>query len=181
MLSWGIYVCIIHGLSNVQLESTGKRLPTDLTESVGRLDLALSSIRRFWNRKSMRSKLLEELAETSGGLTIYRVLRAIETSPSREPSITDVAEALKIEHSTASRFVDRAVEREVVIRESSASDRRRTRLRITEDGMHLLARLKSIRVGILAESVSEWPRQDLDQLVILLERLIVDSDMRGLE
>jgi DNA-binding MarR family transcriptional regulator len=98
------------------------------------------------------------------------LLRVVQRA-SEPPTIGTVAEVLAIDPSTASRVVDRVVEDGLLERRACDRDRRRARLRVTEDGLELLAELTRRRRELLREITQDWEGDELDRLVGLLERL----------
>jgi DNA-binding MarR family transcriptional regulator len=133
------------------------------------LDEALVGIRRVQQRPGYRQRLLEGLPRevSLGGLRLLRVVQRA----SEPPTIGTVAEVLAIDPSTASRVVDRVVEDGLLERRACDRDRRRARLRVTEDGLELLAELTRRRRELLREITQDWEGDELDRLVGLLERL----------
>jgi DNA-binding MarR family transcriptional regulator len=134
------------------------------------LDLALSRLRRFWHRPQLKARVFAELGPTVTP-TLYTVLRAVATAESEDPCVGDVATALDIDASTASRFVADAVAVGHLERSVCEDDRRRSRLGVTPEGQALLDRGAAIRFGLLSEMTAGWPDEDVAALAGLLERL----------
>jgi DNA-binding MarR family transcriptional regulator len=87
-----------------------------------------------------------------------------------DPAIADVAAFADVEHSTASRLVDRAVRAGLVTRTRSARDARRTALHLTEAGRALQHRATAFRLGWLAGVLTDWPPEDVTRFAQLLDR-----------
>lgn len=134
------------------------------------LDLALSRLRRFWQRPQLKARAFAELGPsvTPSG---YSVVRAVAAAEGDSACVGDVATALDVDASTASRFVTDAVEAGYVDRSVCADDRRRSDLRVTPAGQALLDRGAAIRLGLLAEMTEDWDEDDVAALAELLERL----------
>jgi DNA-binding MarR family transcriptional regulator len=71
-------------------------------------------------------------------------LLAVKGQPGRDwATVTDLAEALQIRHHAAVGLVNRCVRAELVVRTPDPSDRRQVRVRLTEKGEVILARLST--------------------------------------
>lgn len=152
-------------------------MPNDRADAHVSLDEALLDLRRLW----MHPRLLRWFAEQVGQdveLATLRTLRAVEAAEGGSPGIKDLAVALAVDASTASRLVDQAVGDGYVERRSSESDRRRTELRLTADGERLLTRSTRVRGRMIGRATRDWDDGDLTKLAELLARLQVD--LRGL-
>ncbi len=134
------------------------------------LDDALTGLRRVWLRPGRRRRFLAELGEPVE-LAVLRTLRAIELVDGDEPGVSDVAAALGVKTSTASRMVDDAVTQGYVTRVASEVDRRRAVLQLTSEGARLLGRATQVRESLLAEVTADWSHEDVATLAGLLERL----------
>lgn len=138
------------------------------------LDEALTRIRRVLLRPGYRQRLLAGLPQDVP-LGVLRLLRVVQRA-SEQPSIGAVADVLTVDPSTASRMVDRAVERGELERRTCVDDARRTRLHLTPAGQALLDTATRRRRELLAEVTSDWSPDDLDDLVVHLERLQAGFD-----
>ncbi len=135
-----------------------------------RLDAALGRLRRLWDCPELRRRFRERVGRPVEPAMI-RTLRVIEHAQDHEPGVGDVATALAVDASTASRLVDAAVAAGYVSRQTSPRDRRRSVLRLTADGAALLAEATTVRTALLAELIAGWPPEDVAMLAALLERL----------
>lgn len=138
------------------------------------LDDRLVAVRRMLQRAGYRRRLLSGLSQNLE-LGTLRLVRAVQraTTP---PSIGDVAEALAIDPSTASRVVDGAVASGLLERGAAAEDRRRVQLHVTSEGESVLDEVTARRRALLAHVTRGWDADDLVVLVSLLERLVEDFD-----
>ncbi|MCW2831738.1 MAG: Transcriptional regulator, MarR family [Aeromicrobium sp.] len=141
------------------------------------LDDLLVRLRVAQMRPAWRRRVLES-ATRDVTFSDLRVLRTVERRAAHdlETSIGDVAEDVGIEHSTASRAVTSAERRGLVERTVSSTDQRRTRLRLTPGGAEALTEMSERRRGLVAETVVDWPPDQLRQLVGLLDQLAADFD-----
>ncbi|WP_165492122.1 MarR family winged helix-turn-helix transcriptional regulator [Egibacter rhizosphaerae] len=139
--------------------------PASLPE---RLDAVLTGLRRFWQRPAARAHFDARLDR---GLEPrdYRTLRVIGERGGC--SVSAVARDLVLDQSTASRLVDRVVNRGYVARNVDDEDRRRSTLQLTEQGEAALAQLVDARRSLLRQLIADWPEEDVTRLVELLERL----------
>jgi DNA-binding MarR family transcriptional regulator len=136
-----------------------------------RLDAALGRVRRLWDRPSVRQWFQDRLDLDAVDATVYRTLRAIRQVEGSDASVNGVAEVLRVDASTASRFVERAVAAGFVSRSVAPGDRRRSSLELTDAGRERLRVLREVRVTFLADLTTTWSSDDLAGLTDLLERL----------
>ena len=118
----------------------------DLLKAVGTLELTIT-----------QTKLLHYLNETG-----------------HELSLGEAAEQLQVSLAAVSRLVDDLVRRGMVERHEDARDRRMKRVRLTDSGQAVIARLNAARLNGLEEfasTLTEPERAKLaDALAALLER-----------
>jgi DNA-binding MarR family transcriptional regulator len=119
------------------------------------IDDALVRMRRLWSAAprgvDMSSVLVVEACARAGG----------------PATVGDVARVADVEHSTASRLVERAVRAGYVER---AADGRRAALHLTADGRALRERAVAFRTAWLTEMVGDWPDEDVAAFARLLTR-----------
>jgi len=144
--------------------------PTAVRTELEQLDHALVSLRRLWQHRNLQQDLAARTG-TAVQPALIRTLRAVELAEGDEPSVGDVADALAVDPSTASRYVDQAVRDGLVRRSPSATDRRRAVLQVTPDGAVLLEHANDARVAFLADLTQDWPADDIRTLATLLDRL----------
>lgn len=87
-----------------------------------------------------------------------------------EATVADVAHALDVAPSTASRLVDRAIRAGVVGEAASATNRRRVRLELTDDGASFAEHALAFRAARLCALLGSWSPADREHLARLLAR-----------
>ena len=132
------------------------------------LDELLTRLHVARQRPSWRRRLLE--GDPVANVSTLRVLRAVENSGDGA-SVSDVAEYMAVEHSTASRTVGAVVSAGLLTKAFASDDQRRCVLVLTELGRNALATVTERRRELVAETIADWPDADVDTLVVLLERL----------
>ena len=104
-------------------------------------------------RHALRGFLhFSEAAAAAEGLTSqhYQAMLILRGWPNDEPvSISDLAQQLLIKHNSAVGLVDRLARNDLIIRETSAVDRRKVELRLSPRGRRVLARLAAMHRGEL--------------------------------
>ena len=109
------------------------------TADYGRLAAFRQALREFL-------RFSEEAAEEAG-LTAqhYQAMLVLRACPDGESvTINDLAQRLLIKHNSAVGLVDRLVLEKLVVREPSATDRRKVELRLSARGRQVLATLAGI-------------------------------------
>lgn len=139
---------------------------------LGRLDAALLDLRRFvevpagqGDQSTVRHG--HGRVEVSTVLVVDAVARV---GGAGDYSIGDVAQALHVTHSTASRLVERAVVAGMLRRDRSRSDSRRTVLSLTEAGSRLRRDAVAFRTRRLEALLADWSAADVATFTRLLER-----------
>jgi len=141
--------------------------PTD--SALARLDAAFGRLRRLWESPTLRRRFSERMGVPIEP-AVVRTLRAVHAATD-ECGVGDVADALGVDGSTASRLVDRAVAAGYLERSASERDRRRSVVSLTAAGSELERRSLRVRQELLGELTADLTDPDIDQLADLLERL----------
>lgn len=157
-------------MSTTQPSSTPPAGTDDLQPDLDRLLDALISARRLFERPGYRRRLRASLP-VPVELTTLRVLRTVERAGATAPSIGQIADALAVDPSSASRFVDQATAAGYLERQPCEQDRRRSRVQLTATGRELLDVTTTARRELLAEATDGWPPGDIAALGDLLARL----------
>jgi DNA-binding MarR family transcriptional regulator len=96
-------------------------------------------------RRALRQFLhFSEAAAADAGLTTrhYQAMLVLRAAPEdQHVSINDLAQELLIKHNSAVELVDRLVRERLVLRNLSATDRRKVELHLTGRGRQVLAKL----------------------------------------
>ena len=91
-------------------------------------------------------------------------------------SQSSVAEALRFDRSTLVQIIDRLEDRDLVVREVSAHDRRSHALKLTDQGETLLTALKALALEHEDEMTHDLEEGERDTLIRLLERIHSPGD-----
>jgi len=137
-----------------------------------RLDTALLELRRFIEvpsaaRPGPTGRHGVDRVDFSTVLVVDAVARFDGVG---DCSIGNVAEALHVAPSTASRFVGRAAHAGMLHRGRSTTDSRRTVLVLTPVGWRLQREAVGFRTGRLGALLSDWSASDVATFTRLLER-----------
>ena len=90
--------------------------------------------------------------------------------------MSELAEALRVDASTATRAVDRLAADGLVAREMASDDRRAVVVRLTDEGRTRHRALADRRRRVLERIVGEFDDAELLQLAELLERMVAAVD-----
>lgn len=133
------------------------------------IDDALVRLRRLW-RPSPRAVVggRGRPVEMSSVLVVEACARGAETMT--EVSVGDVATFADVEHSTASRLVDRAERSGLVQRVRSTRDTRRITVQLTPAGREVRDHAVAFRLGWLRTVLAEWPAADVAALADFFDR-----------
>lgn len=82
-----------------------------------------------------------------------------------------LAELIEVEPITLSRMVDRLVEAELVERRADPADRRAWQLYLTPRASELLNGMRPIADALTAEAIEGLSAAEVDQLLVLVERV----------
>ncbi len=149
------------------------KTPPVSAADISRVEAALTVLVRK-TRLLAVSTGVQERAGVSLEPVSYAVLRRVaECAPAR---LSEIAEKLGVDASTASRHISRLVEAGLVERGADPDDRRANALHLTDEGETALRLLETARQEALAEVIGEWSAKDLAVLADLLDRLIVDLE-----
>jgi DNA-binding MarR family transcriptional regulator len=131
------------------------------------LDTALLGLRRFLSPQQARPPFTHHGVAVE--FSTMLVVDAVARSPEATLSVGEVAEALQVAPSTASRLVERAVAAGMVIRENDA-DPRRCALHLSAAGRRLHRAALAHRTALLAAATHDWHSDEVEQLASLLSR-----------
>ena len=140
--------------------------------TIERLDRALLLARRAVTLPELSSLPLPELDRTldpAKALACMAVADLTKAHPGRTVTVKDVAAALALEHSTASRLLSDTEALGLMARDSDPQDRRRTSVTLTPTGQHVVRQIAEIRNWALGELLAQWPKQDVVKFAELIE------------
>jgi len=137
-------------------------------DDLARVDRALLRLRRMWDAPAG----IEHEGAVVEGSTLLVCLAVEEALGGGVPEVgvVEVAAALGVTHSTASRLVSRAAAAGMVERRTSPTDPRRAALTATPAGHRLVAAARAFRTGRLAALLAGWPPGDVTALADLMTR-----------
>jgi DNA-binding MarR family transcriptional regulator len=115
-------------------------------------------------------RLADREAEAAHGLSAAQmfVLQALWREPAG--SLGELAERTMTDQSSVSTVVSKLVARRFVTRRPSSSDRRRTELRLTTQGEHVVRTAPRLPQTMVADVIAAMPAPRRAELVLSLER-----------
>jgi DNA-binding MarR family transcriptional regulator len=140
--------------------------------TIERLDRALLSARRALTLPEISALPLPELDRTidpAKALACMAIADLVHDQPNRTVTVKDVAAALTLEHSTASRLLADTEALGLLSRASDPQDRRRTSVSLTPTGQHVVEEIVAIRNWALSEVLAQWPDEDVRRFSELIE------------
>lgn len=135
------------------------------------LERGLTEVLRNGNLYRLHEHLVD-IAGVSLDRAAYGVLGTLQGA--RGIRLSELAQRLGIDVSTASRHVANLEGSGLVRRVADPSDRRAVMLDLTEAGDETLDRVRLARRRLLAEVLRDWDEHDVATLATLLERLGAD-------
>jgi DNA-binding MarR family transcriptional regulator len=136
------------------------------------IDAALGQIRRSMVRRGLGRRVIDDLGlavEPAVTEVIDVVAEAIRAEPEGIP-VGAVAARLAVDPSQASRLVADAVQAGYLARFASASDGRRSLLRLTPAGEAIIEAMRGRKRELLLEHVEDWNDSELSTFAALLQR-----------
>lgn len=146
-----------------------ERAPNRGPGELGRIDAALLGLRHLWAGPPARQAAGADGVELSTVWIVEALARA-EGAGAADPSVGELAEALDVAHSTASRLLDRAVLAGMVARSRSAQDGRAVTCVLTPAGRALAVESRAFRAAYLASLTADWSRAERATFADLLTR-----------
>ncbi len=150
---------------------------------IARLDRALLRMRRTVVRPEVTSVPIPALQRTVDLAKVMACLAIGDLQGLQEPprpvTVKDVAAALELEHSTASRLLTEAEAEGLILRSTDPSDRRRTVVELTAGGQAVVQQSSAIRGWAIDAMLSEWSAPDLATFTELIERFSATIESRS--
>lgn len=113
------------------------------------------------------------IAKLAPGLELSHIdVLDIVHRASQPATVGAIAEAMRLDPSRGSRVVAEMVARGLLKREVSQEDGRRSVVGITPFGYSILDEMRSAKVSIIREIVSDWPERDIADFARLFDRFI---------
>ncbi len=150
---------------------------------IERLDRALLRMRRTVVRPETNSVPIPalqhpvDLAKVMACLVISDV-RGLDDPP-QPVTVKDVALALGLEHSTASRLLAETEAEGLIQRGTDPADRRRTVVQLTSTGDVVVAQSSAIRAWAIDLMLAEWDPTELHSFAELVEKFTSTIDARS--
>lgn len=112
----------------------------------------------------------QKVAEEQGTTRIqYLTLRKLNLHPMMR--LSELADELRTNASTASAVVDRLVQSGLIVRETPANDRRSVMLRLSAEGEEVLKRTDQAIMRLLSPLL-ELPEQEMNELIRIQGKII---------
>ncbi len=157
------------------LTSLSKQEPTDhdevlsISQTMGRMRLMIG--RRVIGRMA--------IAKLAPGLELSHIdVLDIVHRAGAVVTVGAIAEAMRLDPSRGSRVVAEMVGRGLLKREASQEDGRRSVIDITPLGHSILEEMRSAKINIIREVVSDWPSDDVAEFARLFDRFIEKFEKR---
>lgn len=147
-------------------ESGRRELTPSQRDSLLLIDAALLGLRHLWSMPAERPTSI-------GGVRMSTVwvVEALDRDGSSDGlTVAELADALDVAHSTASRLVDRALDAGMVARERSPIDTRKVVVSLTPAGRVLANESRSFRMNYLDQLTATWSTADQGHFAALLAR-----------
>lgn len=147
-------------------------------DSAARLDRALRRVRRIMIRPPIATIPIGpggrpiELTKVVACLTIAEHATA-------GPTVADLAAAMYLDPSTASRLLSELAAEDLIARRSDPLDRRRTVVELKDAGRGVVERSRAVRESAIQRLLSDWDEADITTLASLLERFVATYDARA--
>jgi DNA-binding MarR family transcriptional regulator len=106
--------------------------------------------------------VLEALQDHDMSMSRFAVLHLLDISEGM--TITTVAAALKLSIGSASQLIDRLEIDRFVMRQDDENDRRIRRIWLTDQGAHMISRMKKIRLRRMSVLLQNVPPPIIEQL-----------------
>jgi DNA-binding MarR family transcriptional regulator len=147
--------------------------------SVDRIQAGLSVVAQSVNQVRSHERMLQAAGvrlDRAGASLLYK----LHLSEGTALRVTALAERLGVDTPTVTRKVQQLERLGLVAREADAEDRRAIRIRLTDEGRTVLARLMAARREWLEHLLAGWPAADKTTFATLLgrftDRLQVELD-----
>jgi DNA-binding MarR family transcriptional regulator len=141
--------------------------------SVGDIEQALTRLFRRGNQPRVHEQLIARAGVPLDRAAYAVVSRLGDCGPVR---LSELAYRMGVDVSTACRQVQGLEQDGLVTRTVDPGDRRATLLRLSDEGSHVLGRVRKVRRAQLAKALGTWSAEDRRQFATLLDRMLNDLD-----
>jgi len=142
---------------------------THISRQLKALHAALIGLVGVMNRPQNDERLIHE-AGIKLDQALFRLLVVIErVGPI---GVVELADRLGRDYTTISRQVARLEKMELVVRSGNPQDRRIREAVVSDKGKAMTEQLDVARERLGRQIVDQWPREELDELVRLMQKLV---------
>lgn len=121
----------------------------------------------------LRSVADQALGELGGGITTTQLRLLDRLERLGESRLIDLADALSIAPSTATRLCDTLADRQLIVRHRRGRDRRELQIQLTDTGTRLLDAVRTRTAGAWAEIVDRITPEERRRVMAILAKLDV--------
>lgn len=123
--------------------------------------------------RDFRKEMNEQLGDgfTSSDVAFLRII-----NESSNQNVSTLASTLNVSKSHATSVTDRLVEKELITRERSTSDRRVIVLALTDKGSEVLTHLEGIREKYMQKRFEPLSKEDLKELIRIYSLLSSEEE-----
>lgn len=144
-------------------DELGKSVDFELREQEAYLQLART-------RAELEAGMSRVLKPAGLSESTYNALRILRGAGPKGARCSDIGRMMVVRVPDVTRLVDRLVEMELATRARDADDRRAVRVRISEEGLALLARLDDLILNGHRDQLTGMSQDELETLCTLLEK-----------
>ena len=121
----------------------------------------------------LRSVADQALGELGGGITTTQLRLLDRLERLGESRLIDLADALSIAPSTATRLCDTLADRQLIVRHRRGRDRRELQIQLTDTGTRLLDAVRTRTAGAWTEIVDRISPEERRRVMTILGKLDV--------
>lgn len=143
--------------------------PSDVISFVESLEAAQSALRAISE---------QALSDLGGGITTTQLRLLDRLERLGESRLIDLADALSIAPSTATRLCDTLADRQLIVRHRLGRDRRELQIRLTESGTHLLDAIRTRTGRDWEEVLGRITPDERRQVSVILVKLAEKPSVR---
>jgi MarR family 2-MHQ and catechol resistance regulon transcriptional repressor len=114
------------------------------------------------------ARIKYSLSDLSLSLTDSRILRLVSSEPK---NMKYLADRLSLAKGWVTDITDGLESKNLVKRVHSSQDRRVINIEITEEGLKTYHKIEEMIKGIIHDSISSLPEDDINQLATILEKI----------